>query len=84
MADRTPHAAPAKGLNQDPESVRWARETAGFTLTQLASSAGISLSLMSEIEGGTRNATAPNLRAIALALGCPIPLLKRKCCEQAA
>lgn len=65
-------------LNHQPEAVTWAREQAGLTKTQLAQTIGVSLSLISEIEAGTRNATPANLNRLADALNCPRVALERK------
>ncbi|MEU3020851.1 helix-turn-helix transcriptional regulator [Nocardiopsis sp. NPDC007018] len=65
-------------LDHQPEAVTWARKQAGLTKTQLAKEVGVSLSLISEIEAGTRNATPANLKLIAAALGCPRVVLERK------
>lgn len=65
-------------LDHQPEAVKWAREQAGLTKTQLAKELGVSLSLISEIEAGTRNATPANLNRIAGALKCPRVALERK------
>ena len=65
-------------LNQDPASVTRAREWARMTRTELAKEAGLSLSLLSEIESGTRNATPEKLGRIAEALNCPVSMLERK------
>lgn len=73
--DRSYRVSP---LNQDPEAVTRAREWARMTRTQLAARAGISLSLMSEIESGIRNATPEKLGRIADALNCPVSMLERK------
>jgi transcriptional regulator with XRE-family HTH domain len=51
---------------------------AGLTKTALAERIGKSLSLVSEIESGTRNATPEVLRLIADALNCPIVAIQRK------
>jgi transcriptional regulator with XRE-family HTH domain len=51
---------------------------AGLTKTQLARACGVSLSLISEIEGGTRNATPNMLNKLAEALHCPRVVLERK------
>lgn len=59
-------------LNQDPEAVTKAREGAGLTKTALASAVGRSLSLISEIEGGTRNAQMDLLKQIAEQTGVPV------------
>ena len=65
-------------LDHEPEAVTWARTQAGLTKTQLAKEIGVSLSLISEIEAGTRNATPANLKLIADALNCPRVALERK------
>lgn len=69
--------APAR-LHHSPEAVRWAREMAGLTQTQLAERAGLARTLIVEIEGGTRSATPPNLCKIAEALNCPRVVLEAK------
>jgi transcriptional regulator with XRE-family HTH domain len=51
---------------------------AGLTRTALAERIGKSLSLVSEIEAGTRNATPEVMRLMAEALNCPIVVLQRK------
>jgi transcriptional regulator with XRE-family HTH domain len=58
--------------------VTYARRQAGLTKTQLARACGVSLSLISEIEGGTRNATPAMLTKLASALNCPRVVLERK------
>lgn len=65
-------------FDHEPESVTWARKRSGLTKSQLASETGLSLSLVSEIESGTRNATPANLLKIAEALNCPVVMLERK------
>jgi transcriptional regulator with XRE-family HTH domain len=65
-------------LDHEPEAVRYAREQAGLTRTRLAKMCGVSLSLISEIEGGTRNATPAMLTKLADALNCPRVVLERK------
>jgi transcriptional regulator with XRE-family HTH domain len=75
---------PKDPLDHEPESVTWAREQAGLTQKQLAGLVGISPSLMSEIEKGTRNATPPVIKRMAVALNCPRPVLERKRHEVAA
>lgn len=69
---------PKDPLDHDPASVREAREAAGLTRTALAKQIGRSLSLISEIESGTRNATPEVLYLLAGALDCPIAGLQRK------
>ena len=51
---------------------------AGLTKTQLAMACGVSLSLISEIEAGTRNATPAMIIKLAEALNCPRVVLERK------
>lgn len=65
-------------LHHDPAAVTFARQRAGMTMTHLAKTVGLSLSLLSEIEKGTRNATPANLRKIADAIGCPLVVLENK------
>ena len=74
---RNPQRAPTR-LHHSPEAVRWAREMAGLNQTQLAQRAGLSRTLVVEIEGGTRNATPANLRKLAEALNCPLVALEAK------
>ena len=69
---------PKDPLDHDPASVREAREAAGLTRTALAKQIGRSLSLISEIESGTRNATPEVLGLLSGALDCPIAVLQRK------
>ncbi len=54
------------------------RGAKGVTQAWLAEQIGVSPSLVSEIEAGTRNATPARLRKIADALNCPITMLERK------
>ena len=65
-------------LDHEPQAVTYAREQAGLTKTQLAAACGVSLSLISEIEAGTRNATPAMLTKVATALNCPRVILERK------
>jgi transcriptional regulator with XRE-family HTH domain len=51
---------------------------AGLTKTQLAKACKVSLSLISEIENGTRNATPATIIKLAKALNCPPVVLERK------
>ncbi|WP_395110279.1 helix-turn-helix domain-containing protein [Actinomadura sp. SCN-SB] len=69
---------PKNPLNHEPEAVTYAREQAGLTKTQLAAACGVALSLISEIESGTRNATPSMIRKLADALNCPPVVLERK------
>lgn len=54
--------------NHRPERIRQAREAAGYTKTRLADEVGCSISLISEIESGTRNCTPKRLEKIAKVL----------------
>lgn len=67
-----------KLLNQNTAAFTEAREAAELTKTALARRLGCSLSLISEIEGGTRNAQPALLRAAAKVLGVPVADLKRR------
>ncbi|GAB3115971.1 hypothetical protein GCM10027160_24170 [Streptomyces calidiresistens] len=68
---------PKDPLDHDPDAVRAAREAAGLTRTALAREVGVSLSLMSEIESGTRNCTPERMAEIARVLGVDPDLLAR-------
>ncbi|TDD77703.1 helix-turn-helix transcriptional regulator [Actinomadura rubrisoli] len=72
-----PERAPAR-LNHEPDAVRWARKKSGLTQTALAQRAGLSRTLIVEIEAGTRNATDENLIKLARAMNCPVVALERK------
>lgn len=65
-------------LTHDPEAVRWARESVGYTQAQFAAELGISFQLMCDIEHGRRNATPATLNAMARVLNCPRSVLERK------
>lgn len=65
-------------LDHEPTAVTYAREQAGLTKTQLAQACDVALSLISEIESGTRNATPAMIIKIADALNCPRVVLERK------
>jgi transcriptional regulator with XRE-family HTH domain len=66
--------------DHEPEAVVYAREKAGLTKTELAQRMGVSLSLISQIESGDRNATPAMLLRLAEALNCPVVVLERKRC----
>ncbi|MFJ2178948.1 helix-turn-helix domain-containing protein [Streptomyces sp. NPDC087851] len=65
-------------LDHEPEAVTYARKKAGLTMTDLADRLGVSLSLVSEIEGGTRNASPVIQHRMAEILNCPVVILERK------
>ena len=69
---------PKTPLDQEPAAVTYARQQAGLTKTALARRCGVSVSLISEIEAGTRNATPAMIRKLADALNCPRVVLDRK------
>jgi transcriptional regulator with XRE-family HTH domain len=70
--------SPKDPLDHEPAAVTYVRERAGLTKTQVAGACGVSLSLISEIEAGTRNATPAMLIKLARVLNCPRVVLERK------
>src|SRR5581483_4274172 len=74
MAQRSKAKFP---LDHEPEAVTRARETAGLTKTELAARVGVTVSLISKIERGTRNASPELLGKMATALACPAAMLER-------
>jgi transcriptional regulator with XRE-family HTH domain len=69
---------PKDPLDHEPAAVTYARVQAGLTKTRLAEACGVSVSLISEIESGTRNATPAMIIKLAKALNCPRVVLERK------
>ena len=69
---------PKNPLDHEPEAVTYARMQAGLTKTQLANACEVSVSLISEIESGTRNATPAMIIKLSRALNCPRVILERK------
>lgn len=69
---------PKPVLDHEPEAVTYARKKAGLSKTALAQRLGVSLSLISQIESGDRNATPAMLLRMAAALNCPTVVLERK------
>lgn len=67
-----------KRLDHEPEAVTYARRQAGLTVTELAKRCGVTKSLISEIEKGSRNATPDMLNKLAEALNCPRVVLESK------
>lgn len=65
-------------LGHEPAALTYAREQAGLSRTQLAERLGVSLSLVSEMESGTRSATPEMLIRLAEALNCPRVVLESK------
>lgn len=56
----------------------YARRVTGMTQAELARKVGVTRSLINELEGGTRSATADMLDTLAEVLGCPLVVLERK------
>jgi transcriptional regulator with XRE-family HTH domain len=69
---------PKDPFDHEPGVVTYARQQAGLTKTQLAAACGVSLSLISEIEAGTRNATPATIGKLGTVLDCPRVVLERK------
>jgi transcriptional regulator with XRE-family HTH domain len=69
---------PKTPLDHEPTAVTYARQQAGLTKTALAQRCGVSVSLISEIESGTRNATPAMIAKLAAILNCPRVILERK------
>lgn len=65
-------------FDHEPEACLYARNNAGLTQSAASKAAGISASLLSEIENGTRNATPAVIRRLAAAYNCPVVVLERK------
>ena len=77
-AAKKPRNPPKWPLDHEPAAVTYAREQAGLTKTALAGRCEVSVSLISEIESGTRNATPTMLNKLAAVLNCPRVVLERK------
>lgn len=73
-----PRNPPKDPLDHEPQAVTYARTNAGLTKTQLAKACNVSVSLVSEIESGTRNATPTMIGKLAKAMNCPAVVLERK------
>lgn len=69
---------PKDPLDHEPGAVIRAREKASLTKTDVARRLGVSLSLISMIESGGRNAGPDMIRRLADVFGCPPDHLKRK------
>jgi transcriptional regulator with XRE-family HTH domain len=70
--------APQRPLDHKPAAVRRARQRVGLTQDALAKAVGVSPSLMSEIEKGTRNATQATILRLAEVLECDPDSLRRR------
>ncbi len=65
-------------LDHDPAALKQARMQAGWRQRHLAEAVGISVSLLSEAEKGTRGLAPAVLERIAAILGCPAATFDRK------
>jgi transcriptional regulator with XRE-family HTH domain len=66
------------------QAVRDRREQLGLTLRALASKSGVSSSMISDIERGTKSPTVSTLAALAGAFGVPLSALVEKAAQPAA
>lgn len=69
---------PGSPLTQNPAAVRAARENAGKRQQDVADIIGISASLLSEIENGSRSAQPLVLEALAAIYEVPVESLQHK------
>jgi transcriptional regulator with XRE-family HTH domain len=69
--------APKDPLDHEPEAVAWARNQARLTKSDVARKLQVSLSLISMIESGDRNASPAMIRKLAQLFGCPEADLER-------
>ena len=67
-----------KALHHDPRAITQARRDAGLSQYRLAKLLDRSRSLISEIEGGTRNAAPDLLRKMADIFGCDVADLQSR------
>jgi len=74
----TERKKPRSPLDHKPDAVKRARERTGLTRTEVARQLGVSLSLISEIEKGTRNATPATILRLAAVLNCEPDTLRRR------
>lgn len=65
-------------LDHEPEAVAYARRKAGLSKTDVARELGVTLSLISQIESGKRNATPAMILRLAVLFNCPVVVLERK------
>ena len=62
----------AHRLNQDPERVRQRRIEAGLSQQELAAHAGVSNSLISQVERGVCGASPKTLKRLAEVMACQV------------
>lgn len=74
----TERRKPRSPLHHKPRAVTRERERLGLTRTELARRVGVSLSLVSEIEKGTRNATPAVILRMAAVFECDPDILRRR------
>lgn len=67
---------PLQALHHSPEAVAWVRRKCGMTITELARACGLPISVISEIEAGTRNAAPATIAKLANVLRCPPAVLE--------
>jgi transcriptional regulator with XRE-family HTH domain len=65
-------------LNHDPDALAWALKKSGLTQREFARQIDRSESLVSEILGGTRNASPAVMQKMAEVLNCPVVVLEAK------
>lgn len=70
--------SPKSPLDHKPAAVRRARERLGYTRTELAGLVHVSVSLICEIEKGSRNATPAMILKLARELHCSPDSLRRR------
>jgi len=75
---KIPRGHRMSALDHEPEAVTYARKKAQLSQAQVAQQLGKSISLISEIEKGTRNATPETLAQLAQIFNCPLVVLERK------
>ena len=69
---------PKDPTDHEPGAITREREKAGLTKSDFARRLGVSLSLISMIEHGTRNAQPELIESMAAIFGCPPDHLKRR------
>ncbi|MET0423613.1 MAG: helix-turn-helix transcriptional regulator [Actinoplanes sp.] len=65
-------------VDHDPVALKWARERAGWRQSDLARELGISRSVLSEAESGTRGLSPAVKNRLAAVLNCPVTVFERK------
>jgi len=71
-------STPKDPPDHDPEAVAWWRGQTGLTKSDVARQLGVSLSLISMIESGKRNAQPALIESMARVFDCEPDQLKRK------